>query len=439
MYIVVSKILFRMQLKTRHLPWLIIVLFLGISTVTMAQDEVDHSYTPLKVNLDESGSKYIRFIVWHQQWLTTNNLSADDSKLQVSSSIRRSRFLAYAQVSPKFLILTHFGLNGLNSSNLSSLGNNSDSPQLFLHGAWGELKVNDQLYIGSGLHYWKGLTRLANQSTLNFMTLDQSRPFNAWHSLGITDQFARHLGIYAKGAIDKFDYRIAWNTAGRNPLGDGRDYSANFNENGAQSSLLYQGASTLDSDGNPLGNSIVEGYFRYNFWDSESTKLPYIVGTYLGKKKVFAIGAGFFLHPNGMYDVAASEHVSVNHFAVDAYLDMPTSGGAINAYAAFQSFDYGENYISRWGGTGTAIYSQVGYYLAAAKIMPYAALSVSSYDGADENITATNIGVNYYVNGHHAKVTAEYHRIANDYREGAINLAGGDALSQVRVQLHIFL
>lgn len=175
-----------------------------------AQENADHSYKPLTLKLDESGQKYIRFIMWHQIWATTNDLNSE-SELQITPSIRRSRFLAYAQVSLKFLILTHFGLNGLTPSNLTSLGNNGDAPQLFLHDAWTEFKVGNNHYIGGGLHYWKGLTRLASQSTLNFMTLDQSRPFTHWHSLGISDQFARHLGIYAKGSLGKIDYRIALN------------------------------------------------------------------------------------------------------------------------------------------------------------------------------------------------------------------------------------
>jgi len=422
--------------------WIFFLVFAVFLNIGLAQEKIeeDHSYKPLTLKLNESGSKYLRFIMWHQLWLTSNNLSAENSKTQFSTSIRRSRILAFAQVSPKFLILTHFGLNSLNAGNLTSLGGNGDSPQFFLHGAWGELKLGDGLYMGAGLHYWKGLTRLANQSTLNFMTLDQSRPFNAWHSLGITDQFARHLGIYLKGASGKFEYRFAWNTAGRSPLGAGIDYSARFNADGMpSSSLTYTGVSTADSGGDPVGNSLFEGYVKYNIFDNEGTKLPYYVGTYLGKKKVLAIGAGFFLHPNGMYDNSSNSHESVSHFAVDAFLDMPTGAGGINAYAALQRFNYGDNYISRWGGTGTALYGQFGYYLANSKIMPYVAYSSSNYDAADDAITALDIGVNYYINGHNCKLTAEYHRIGKDYREGAISLGGTEALTQLRFQLHIFL
>ncbi|MFK7980669.1 MAG: hypothetical protein AB8G86_11860, partial [Saprospiraceae bacterium] len=118
---------------------------------------------------------------------------------------------------------------------------------------------------------------------------------------------------------------------------------------------------------------------------------------------------------------------------------MPTaSGDAINAYAAFMQFNYGDDYVSRWAGTGTAIYAQVGYFMKTAKLMPYIAIQNGNYDGLEDNISALDIGMNYYVNGHNCKVTLEYHKIKGDVREGAI-ATGGDALSQLRLQLHIFL
>lgn len=411
----------------------IVLCLFGQTLLAQDKQKTDHSYKPLTVKLSEDGSKYMRFIMWHQIWATTNNLSVEDAKTTITPSIRRSRILAFAQVSPKFLILTHFGLNSLNPNNLTSLGSNGDAPQLFLHGAWAEFRVNPQLYIGSGLHYWKGLTRLSSASTLNFMTMDQPRPFVHWHSLGYTDQFARHLGIYAKGAIGKFDYRVAINQPGANPLAGGASYSE-------LSNISYNGAYTPNKNGDPTGKTIIEGYFRYNLWDKESTKLPYAVGTYLGAKKVFALGAGFFAHPNGAYNNSTEEHVNISHLAVDAFLDMPVANGegAINAYASFINFNYGDNYIGRWAGTGSVFYGQFGYFVKSAKIMPYVAIQSGNYHGHHDeagneaNVSSINAGLNYYILGHNAKLTLEYHGINND-------LNNGSDISQIRLQAHVFL
>lgn len=393
------------------------------------------NYKPLKIDISEN--VYIRFIIWHQQWVQSNNLKADDSKFQLTSLARRSRVLAYAQISPRFLILTHFGLNGLSQNNMSSLGNNGDGSQLFLHGAWTEFKVVDQLYIGTGLHYWKGLTRLANASTLNFMTLDQARPFVQWHSLGITDQFARHMGVYAKGEIGNFDYRIAMNNPlnPANAIGAGQNFGGAF-PNSENSDLTYTGSATADSGGDPVGNTIIEGYFRYNFFDKESTKLPYQVGTYFGNKKVFGLGMGFFSHSKGMYNNVTGEHENVFHFAMDAFYDAPLGDGAINAYASFINFNYGENYVSRWAGTGSNLYAQAGYLIPGMNIMPYVAFQSGNYEALEDNINSFDVGVNYYVDGHNAKITLEYHTISNDYRD-APGTEGN--VAQWRLQTHIFL
>lgn len=396
-------------------------------------------YEPLTLKLSEDGSKYIRFILWHQQWLQTNNLADDNSNLQVNSLIRRSRFLTYAQVSPRFLILTHFGLNSLSANNMSSLGSNGDGAQLFLHGAWTEFKIsnNDAFFIGGGLHYWKGLTRLSNQSTLNFMTLDNPRPFTHWHSLGITDQFARHIGFYAKGQIGKFDYRVAFN----NPLNPGNSLGAG-SDFGGQSDLEYTGSITPDADGDQVGNTVIEGYFRYQLFDKESTKLPYQVGTYMGAKKVLGVGLGFFAQPNGMYNTVTNEHSGVFHIAGDVFLDMPVgnNGNALNTYASVIKFDYGDDYMSRWAGTGTNVYGQLGYFVSSLKVMPYVAFQTGAYDAFDDNLNSLDIGVNYYVMGHNAKVTLEYHSISNNPLEGGVDVNGEPiGVQQLRMQLHIFL
>ena len=63
--------------------------------------DVDHSYKPLTLKLDESGSKYIRFITWHQIWAQTNNLSVEGAKLQVNPMISGSKpFFSLMVLSP---------------------------------------------------------------------------------------------------------------------------------------------------------------------------------------------------------------------------------------------------------------------------------------------------------------------------------------------------
>jgi hypothetical protein len=83
-----------MKFTLRFSLMMMICLLIG-NTLSAQEKEVDHSYKPLTLKLNEDGSKYIRFFMWHQIWAETNNLS-NDSDFSVTPSIRRSRFLAYA-------------------------------------------------------------------------------------------------------------------------------------------------------------------------------------------------------------------------------------------------------------------------------------------------------------------------------------------------------
>ena len=64
-------------MKTRLLL-LFALLLIGLQPLAAQEaPEVDHSYKPLTLKLNEDGSKYVRFIMWHQLWATTNNLAPE--------------------------------------------------------------------------------------------------------------------------------------------------------------------------------------------------------------------------------------------------------------------------------------------------------------------------------------------------------------------------
>ena len=178
----------------------------------------------LKIKLNDEGSKYVRFLVWSQLWLkvTDNNPGTIVNNQPESTStdigIRRSRFLTYAQITPRFLILSHWGINnqtyingGVAGGSASYGGNGpGKKPQWFLHDAYVEYTlVPDKLYIGTGLHYWNGLSRMSQASTLSFMAIDA--PVFNWPLIEITDQFGRQIGAYAKGNLGKVEYNLALN------------------------------------------------------------------------------------------------------------------------------------------------------------------------------------------------------------------------------------
>ena len=393
--------------------------------------EQDHAYKPLTLKLNETGTKYVRFIMWHQFWARyiennpgTLDINGEANKNDVDFGLRRSRFLAYAQISPRFLILTHFGINNQTfinggddgSGNFVSSGNKK--PGLFIHDAWTEYAVvPGALHIGAGLHYWNGISRMSSASTLNFMSLDA--PIFNWPAIEFTDQFARQFGIYAKGYLGKLDYRVAINKP-----------------------FAYPNPTTYAPVENrainrPTDTWATQGYFSFNFLDKESNLLPFYVGTYIGAKRVFNIGAGFHYQPDATGSLNSSGNEKkhdIRLFGADVFYDAPIgNGNAISFYSSYYNYDFGPNYIRNVGimnigfggntsngagnlqptiGTGSILYSQLGYafpkFNDGQQLMPYVSHTYKNFERLKDKSNQFALGLNYFINGHNAKLTLEY-------------------------------
>lgn len=381
----------------------------------------------LKVNIDGDSAKYFRILTWHQVWWRYNDNNAGSTRQGIpidettDIGLRRSRFMTYAQMNERILIMTHFGINNQNAFSGGFDGSDGKKPQIFMHDAWVEYGiVKNMLHVGAGLHYWNGVSRMTSASTLNFLTMDA--PIFNWPTLERTDQFARMMGIYAKGMLDRLEYRVAVNDP--------------FKVTGTPQENI--------ADYNP-GNyrKAVSGYFSYNFLDREEYVIPFYVGTYLGSKRVFNIGAGFLQSKDAMFslnNMGDTAYHSMTNLGIDVFLDMPLGSRketAITAYGVFYNYNYGPNYVRYGGvmnsadgggplrgnaipllGTGQIIYFQTGYLFRKSKIntrfQPYAAYSHARLEGVKNSkmeivpVQVFDMGLNYYITGHHAKITLNY-------------------------------
>ena len=435
----------------------LLLIFISLFTSGLAFSQGYSEYEGgLKVKLDEKGDKYFRFITWHQVWLRYNQNNSGSTRVGQAQDattdvgLRRSRFLMYAQLDKRFLILTHFGINNQNAMSGGYLGTDGKKPQLYMHDAWLDYTVfSKYLHIGGGLHYWNGLSRLTNASTLNLMTMDA--PILNWATIEATDQFARKLGIFAKGKFGKLAYQVAVNDPFETNTGNAIALErANYNPGNV--------------------SKVLEGYFQYEFWDAESNLLPYRVGSYLGTKKVFNIGAGFINNNKAMWATNTTGDTvlhDMNLFSVDAFLDLPLKkGGAITAYTAAYFNDFGPNNVRNIGilnpadgstvsgslrgnsfptlGTGTSIYTQVGYMLPKKNEQlvwqPYAAFIYSDFEGLKDSngqqvpVTVFDLGLNMFLAGHHSKLTLNYR-----HRPDFTNLDAIEYRPEVTLQAMIYL
>jgi len=414
----------------------------------------------LKININEDGSRFVRFIIWNQIWTravennpgTMSNNTPEDWTLDIG--IRRARFLAYAQISPRHMILTHFGINnqtfvngGVPNGGVTGNGGDFTSgkkTQLFFHDVWNEYAViptknlstgknrNSTLYIGTGLHYWHGISRMSSASTLNFLAIDA--PIFNWPTIEFSDQFARFFGVYAKGKLFK---RI--------------DYRFNISKPFSLANNLPNTEVNRAVENNKGNNWLKAGYVNYQFFDIESNYLPFHVGTYVGTKKVFNIGMGFQNQPAGSQswqinssgDTALQSH-DINLFGFDVFADLPFGGSknmALTAYSVLYLHNWGPNYVRNVGimnvgadnpdftgqrvdqgsgnarlllGTGQIFYTQLGLLLPKKflgikdRLQPFAAYTLHNLDALQSNVNSFDLGFNYYLSGHHAKITFQY-------------------------------
>jgi len=404
----------------------------------------------IKLNLNPEGDKYIRIIAWNQIWIrnTENNPGSAINGEAASSSMdignRRLRMLAYAQFSERYKIVTHFGVNNQTFINGGAAGTTGTGgygagkkPGLFFHDAWNEYTVilpkQDKMFsltLGGGLHYFMGVSRLTMGSTLNFLTLDA--PIVNWPLIEVSDQFARQMGIFAKGKVGKLEYRFAIN----------KPYATSISPIDVPHDSL---AVSTDYNGNPKWSQT--GYVEYQFLDQESNFLPFKVGTYLGTRKVFNIGAGFYLNQEATRSSVAGQERKhdISLFAVDAFLDIPFGNAvkksAITAYSVFYSYDFGPRYLRNVGimnvattdaaftgtpalagpgnaqptiGTGNIWYTQAGFLLPSnkenpiARIQPFVAYTFKDFDRYTKTSSQFDIGANLFLDGHNAKITGQY-------------------------------
>lgn len=383
----------------------------------------------MKIKINEDGSKYLRIISWHQVWLKYNQnnegstLAGKPINETWDLSLRRSRLLTYAQLGNRFLILSHFGINNQTAFSGGVSSANGKKPQLFLHDAYVDyVMFKDYLNVGAGLHYWNGVSRSTNASTLSF--LGQDAPIFNWYNIDKTDQFGRYLGVFAKGKIKKLDYRLAVNDP----------FQANETK----------AIATDVSDYNPYAQSwSTAGYLNYQFFDQESNLLPYMVGTYLGSKKVMNLGVGFDHRKDGMWhrnvagDTVYQDQVLLG---ADFFLDLPLSkkyNDALTIYASYSNYNFGKNYVRSIGiantaegggalrgnavptiGTGSIYYHQAGYLLPKfsekLRLQTYASLAHSRFEGLKNSqgnlvpVNTIDAGINMLMAGHHSKITLNY-------------------------------
>lgn len=413
-------------------PFLLALLF----TIS-AQAQLSKSYGKegLKVYLSEDSTRYIKATGLAQIWLrynTSNPGSVVYGTPKASTfdvGLRRVRYQTLAQVTKHVFFYSQFGINNQNSLSPRKM-------QLFFHDVTAEYNVHKNLLVlGGGLSGWNGTARFSSSSVNSILALDL--PFVEETTNDVNDQFVRRMGIYAKGKIGGLDYRLSAanpfpvQTAATAP---GIASPANLPATGTNVAYYSTKAPEMN----------YQGYFMWQFLDKESNQTPYMIGSYLGKKRVFNIGTGFAYQKNAMwYRDGSGDTISkpLQQFGVDVFYDAylnKEKQNAITAYASFLRYDFGPNYVRNSGpmnpatgisgassfngagnafpliGTGQVIYGEAAYLFRKdllgkqGTLQPYATGIYANYEKLKDPVLVYDFGVNWIMAGQNSKLSLDY-------------------------------
>ena len=411
-----------------------------ICNIISGQNNNNRFKDGLKVYLTHDSTTYLKATGLIQVWARNNwnnpgsTVFGYDQNQTTDFGIRRMRFQLYGPIAKHVFVYTQFGINNFNYLAPRKQG-------AFFHDAVTEYEMLPRyLSIGAGLNSWTGPSRFSAPSVGTIMGVDA--PIYQQVTNDQTDQFVRKLGVYVKGKISKLDYRF----------GISKPFPVQT-QVPTQGGVAFAVDTTISANSkfSPLPPKLqYQTYIKWHFLDEESNETPYNVGTYLGKKRVLTLGAGFTYQKEAMrYLITTGSNAgytdyhdlllaSVDLF-YDSYLDKE-KGNAINFYASYSYYDYGQNYLRTNGvmnvatgssntnvkalngfgnafamyGSGNVEYFQLGYKFknnllgSRGTLMPYISSQISQYQALKyHNMVMAEAGINWILSGNN-KITLNY-------------------------------
>ena len=254
--------------------------------------------------------------------------------------------------------------------------------------ALAEVKLSDPLTLSAGLMFVP-FCRNCIQSAATLLSLDYSS-FAFLATPATQSSVGRDIGFQAKGYFNgnRIEYRV-----------------------GAFQGFRAAGAR------NPLRGV---GRLQINLWDAETPGIFY-AGTYLGTKRVLAIGGGF--------DMQAGPGDNYRAWTVDAFLDHRlTDSVSITAQVDYFAYDGGQTFPTVL--EQNAIFAEAGLYFKPLRLLPFLRYETQSFDpvAAVDNVRY-QAGFTYFIAGHNANWKVAYSRLDPDV---------GNASNQFTTQLQVF-
>jgi hypothetical protein len=293
--------------------------------------------------------------------------------------VRRARVLLAGQITPNLTFFAETDSPNLFKSTTAGTKNNAST--IILQDAYVNYKFNDAFSLDAGLML-VAPSRNGLQSAASLLPVDYGAHTFA-NSAALQNSAGRDTGIQARGYLvsKKLEYRVG----------------------------VFQGM--RDQLNRELRSAV---RVQYNVFDPETSF--FYTGTYLGKKKILAIGAG-----------VDHQHKYDAHSA-DIFFDWPLATGAVTAQ--FDHIRYnGSTFLKSLADQQDTLF-EAGFLIGKTRLMPVVQIAERNFSastGIDEK--RYGAGVNYFLNGHNANFKALFVRS---------DLKGGKTANQFTVQLQFF-
>jgi hypothetical protein len=243
-------------------------------------------------------------------------------------------------------------------------GGKNIAPAVILQDAYGEFAVADHVLLDVGLMFVP-FSRNSVQSAATLLAIDYGA-YTFSQSGPTQSSTGRDTGLQARGYVlsDRLEYRIG----------------------------AFQGA----RDARSRNAFRYAGRAQYDFLDTETGF--FYTGTYLGKKKILAVGVAF----DGQEDY--------HGYDTDVFAEFPFGPGAVTGQFDVNRFAGGTTLLTLPKQDDTLL--EIGYLIRALKLTPivqFVRRDVVGVSTGDEK--RTSVGLNYWWAGHNANVKAAYTRI----------------------------
>ena len=254
------------------------------------------------------------------------------------------------------------------------------------------------------------VTREVNEGCFDPLSIDRSIFITGPFSQSRPEKTTRDYGVVGWGnlAENKFQYKLA--------VMQGNDYGSNIPDD-----IGYR----------------YSGRVHVSLFDPEAGHG--YKGSYLGKKKVLTVGAGYEIQPDAVISGTGAEDYTA--LSYDIFYERPTDMGTITLSGAYYETDFNnagvQGVADAMGANGekNGSYWKAGYMVG--KVQVYGRYEDWSFADLN-NVPSQGVklkvgGVNYYIKGQDLRVTVEY-SMTDFAKENASNKDFKTILAQLQVR-----